>query len=149
MTKTIHRLEDTAPDLYSILSKASGAELRSITSSVCELAVKHTGLVSPVVEKVIQHLQKGDQVSDQVRLELEQLVISLDEKYLSDDPDEGAVYSASADSFFAQARAASAVLHALSSDAFIAASESAYEALAATDDVDDISRIVAAAKSSI
>ncbi len=143
MTETIHRLEDRAPELYSLLIGATAAELRNITLSVCEFAIRRSETSFPLMEEVIQRLQNKEPVGSQFRIDIERLAFSLDEKYLSsEDVDEGAVYDAAADRFFAQARAASAVSYGLSEDPFVAAAESVYEALAATDDVEDISRIV-------
>ena len=149
MTEIIHRLENSAPDLYSALSKSSGAELRSIALSVCTMAVSQTELAFPIIGKVMQHLRNGEQVSDQLHSELKQLVVSLDDKYLPEDLEEDVDHDASAELFFVQARAASAVLFALSDDTFVAASESTYEALAATEDVDEIARIIATATSTV
>ena len=120
MTGPIHRLEDSAPDFYSALSKASGAELRRIALCVCALAINRTDLSSPVIGEIMQHLWYGNKVSDQLRLELEHLIASLDDKYLPEDLEEDenleadVVHDAPTELFFAQARAASAVLFALS-----------------------------------
>jgi len=68
----------------------------------------------------MQHLWYGNKVSDQLRLELEHLIASLDDKYLPEDLEEDenleadVVHDAPTELFFAQARAASAVLFALS-----------------------------------
>jgi len=138
------RLDLIDPNLLTRLQTASEPALRRVALAACQFALKRTGLVHPLLEQALRELASNPAPPTHLGAALEQLVESLDEIYfdLHEAAEIGQAEGAGWKVAFCKARAAQAVYFAVTKDAYIAASESIYEANAATKDLDSLRRVV-------
>ena len=128
-------LDLIAPDLSSLLAQAPEDELRTVAFTACTTALEKNHLVDANIDQALQALKLRNYGDSLLRRELACLVERLDiEQWdLQDKVDEGQVDQAAYEAAFKRARAVHAVYFALDPDPFVAATESLYEATAATD----------------
>ena len=134
------RLSTIAPDVAARLKAQPDSSLRRIARYIALVAVKETGLDDPRAAHALEALNRADTRVTDVRSEVEKIVHELDEVawQVQAKLEEGRASHADYLLAFGRARAAAAVWFALSEDALEAAIESAYEAQAATGDVEMI-----------
>jgi hypothetical protein len=104
---------------------------------------QRVGLTHPCLERALTELQSGAPISPHIASAVQQLVSELDSKYfeLQEQAEAGRISRAEVSGAFGLARAANSVLSALSEDA----AEAAYEAIAATDALAEVRKIVLSA----
>ena len=139
-----NRLSLISPELSSELLSLSDEGLRKVALEVSSYAIEQTELKDPIVGESLKALSRGN-VGDLELLErLEEFVYKLDLiqwelqiMWEEDKVDEEEYIAA-----FRRARAANALYFALYSDNQVAAVESAYESIAAIDDLKKIKQII-------
>lgn len=139
------RLDTVAPGVVELLAGAKPATLRRIAGKLAKLVVAHAELNDPAIQEALTALRDGQFGDIAVRTAVKQLVESLDQQYwdLQDRANEGHVSEGDYLAAFARARAVSVLDFALDIDPYLAASEGAYEALTALDDLEVIHKLIA------
>lgn len=138
------RLELIAPELSAVLRKATAETQRAVSLAVCNFAMSRNGLIHPALQEGIHAIREGRYGDRRVADLLKRLVEELDEKYFdlqdaADDSDDPEAVAA-----FRRARTANAFLFAVKEDAHEAATEAAYEAHAATEDLEGLRQTILA-----
>ena len=136
---TLELLRQTAGELASRIEVAGAEQLRRISSAIAHAAVERSGLSHPLITEALRHLSLSAQPRSELRPRVQSLAEQLDADYLVlkqpyEEREDAGKTEPEVRAAFARARAASAVAAALGSDARAAAAETAYEAIAATDD---------------
>lgn len=147
---TENRLELLDPDLSALLKKADSSQLRTAAHMACRFALEKTSLSHQILDQGLEALELGNYGDDSLRTKLESFVNQLDEIQwnLQEKMDEGDTKLSTYLAAFHQARAANSLYFALDADALNAATESVYEAHAATDELATLKqRILEALKS--
>jgi hypothetical protein len=141
------RLERVNPDLFDRLRSASPVQQRAAARAACRFALDYNELVGPIIDagwEAIETAKYGDsRPREQLRAFINQLEAI--QRRARDCVEEGQASRAQYIAAFRRARAANSIYYALSSDAFEAAVESAYEANAATADIQALVQIISSA----
>ncbi|XWK91154.1 MAG: hypothetical protein U7127_14220 [Phormidium sp.] len=134
---TENRLELLDRDLSTLLEKASISQQRNAALIASQFAIERTNLNDPIVEQGLKAIELGNFGDESLREKIEALVNQLDEIQwdLQEKMDAGETDLSTYLGAFQQARSANSLYFALDADAFNAATESIYEADAATDDL--------------
>ncbi len=143
------RLELVAPDVSAKLREADDRDRREAALAACRFALERNPTNDPIISGAIQEIESGHPVSALLRTTLEKLVESLDEEYfdLQEAGREGRIPPEAYLPAFYAARTANAVYCATSPHSLNAATESVYEANAATEDLDGLrARVLAVLK---
>jgi hypothetical protein len=137
---TENRLELIAPDLSARLFKATEQERRQAALLACEFALSRNPVDSTVIRQGMATLRAGGSGDATLRKALQELTEKLDAEYfdLQEAADRGQTDSGSFLNAFRRARAANAVLSALNRNSLEAATESIYEAHAASEDIESL-----------
>ena len=139
-----NRLEIISPEFSNKILLASDEILREIAVISSSFAIERTKLVNPILEESLTQLRAGI-IGDQDLIDkLEDLVYELDliqweirELWKENQAGEEDYVKA-----FYEARAANAVYYALQPISQLAAVESTYEAIAATDDLPTLEKLI-------
>ncbi|MFB2897465.1 hypothetical protein ACE1CI_31495 [Aerosakkonemataceae cyanobacterium BLCC-F50] len=134
---TENRLELLDRDLSTLLKKASVSQQRNAALIASQFAIERTNLNDPIVSQALKAIELGNFGDESLREKIEALVNQLDEIQwdLQEKMDAGEAELSIYLTTFQQARSANSLYFALDADAFNAATESIYEADAATDDL--------------
>ncbi|MBE9227300.1 hypothetical protein IQ264_17885 [Phormidium sp. LEGE 05292] len=134
---TENRLELLDSDLSTLLKKASVSQQRNAALVASQFAIERTSLNDPIVAQALKAIEIGNYGDESLREKIESLVNQLDEIQwdLQEKMDAGEAELSAYLGAFQQARSATSLYFALDADAFNAATESIYEADAATDDL--------------
>ena len=132
----IDLLRQQAPDLARRIETAGKWELQRLAWAAARAAVERSGLSCPVIGEALQKASPDPELQAQVRA----LAGKLDDEYFAlkeplEDREDAGNTDPQVVLAFSKARAASAVAEALGDDAKEAAASAAYEAFAATDDL--------------
>lgn len=129
------RLDSVSPRLAASFRQAPPAKRRRAARLACEIAVSSIGLSDREIVLALEMLRSEAPIPAPLRLKIESLAAHLDEEYfrLDKEAEENDGDKAEAISYFSKARAASAVMFALSNDDG-QLHEAIYEAIAALDD---------------
>lgn len=132
-----NRLELLDRDLSTLLQKASVSQQRNAALIASQFAIERTSLNNPIVAQALKAIESGNYGDEFLREKIESLVNQLDEIQwdLQEKMDAGEAELSTYLGAFQQARSANSLYFALDDDAFNAATESIYEADAATDDL--------------
>ncbi len=138
------RLELIDRDLFQLLNRLTENELRKISVTVCEYVVIKSKSSHPEVVRSLVILQNGGFGDTQTQINVRHVVEELDNVQwaLQDEVDRGADVKYEQLKAFAEARAANCLYCALEEDSLIAASNTIYEAVAFSDDIDAIRSLV-------
>ena len=132
------RLDLLSHDLVKKLSQADEQRLRRIAAKVCEIALRHSEIKSPLIDYFWESFQ-GSASVDRLFLkqELKNFIDQLDEIQwaLKEQVDLGSETMPNFLRAFSNARIFNALYYALDADPYIAAAESIYETFAATNDL--------------
>jgi hypothetical protein len=141
------RLERIDPDLFNRLRSASPIQQRAAARAACRFALDYNDLVGPIIDAGWQAIETAKYGNSRPREQLKAFVSQLEavERRVRDCVDNGQASRGQYIAAFRRARAANSIYYALSSDAFEAATESAYEANAATSDNEGLARAIASA----
>ncbi|MCL1470116.1 hypothetical protein [Argonema antarcticum] len=141
---TENRLELLECYLSTLLEKASVSQQRNAAIVASRFALDRTSLSDPIVEQALKAIELGNFSDDSLREKIESLVNQLDEIQwnLQDKMEEGETDISTYIAAFQQARSANSLYFALDANALIAATESIYEADAATDDLATLKQII-------
>ncbi len=144
---TENRLESLDPELSARLETASIFQLRAAALAACRFVLKNTNLNHPILDRGLEALELGNYSDDSLSAKLESFVNYLDELQwdLQEKMDEGRTEISTYLAAFHQARAANSVYFALNTDALNAATESIYEAYAATEELATLKELALAA----
>ncbi|MGA9377326.1 MAG: hypothetical protein WBV73_00870 [Phormidium sp.] len=134
---TENRLELLDRDLSTLLKKASVSQQRNAALIASQFTIERTNLNDPIVDQALKAIEIGNYGDESLREKIESLVNQLDEIQwdLQEKMDAGETELSAYLGAFQQARSANSLYFALDADAFNAATESIYEADAATDDL--------------
>lgn len=132
-----NRLELLDQDLSALLQKASVSQQRNVALIASQFALERNSLNDPIVTQALKAMEIGNYDDESLREKIESLVNQLDEIQwdLQEKMDAGEAELSAYLTAFQQARSANSLYFALDTDAFNAATESIYEADAATDDL--------------
>jgi hypothetical protein len=135
------RLEALWAHLAAKIERSSVAKQRAASLAACEFAISHAKVEHPLVQQALQKLRAGGVFSLKEKADLDALIVQLDDEYfgLQEAAEEGRANTADYLRLFGQARAVAALAFAGGEDAFQAATESIYEAVATTDNKDELS----------
>lgn len=141
------RLERIDPDLFDQLRCASPIQQRAAARAACRFALDYNDLVGPIIDAGWEAMATARYGNSRPRQQLKAFVNQLEtiERRVRDCVDNG---QASQDQYvaaFRRARAANSIYYALSLNAFEAATESAYEANAATSDTAGLAQAISSA----
>ena len=130
-------MELVAPDLSAKLRTADEVRRRKAALAACRFALDRNSLNDPILDGAFRELEGRRQPTALTRMTLEKLVQSLDEEYfeLEEATKAGRAPAEQYLEAFRKARTANALYCALSFDSLGAATESIYEANAATEDL--------------
>lgn len=144
---TVNILRQQSPELLALIEAAAPEQQRAAALAIARFAVERAGLADPAVDRALDALGAGTSIAPSIRKEVEQVAGRLDEEEgaLSEAVDRRRATQATYEAAFRKARAATAVAFALADDPFEAATESAYEAQFAADDVEVLTAAVRAA----
>ena len=137
------RLDSVSPTLAESFRRAPTAKRRKAARLACEIAASSVGLHDKEVLLALEALRSDAPVAPAVPEQLERLATSFDDAYLGIEDQGDEAKKPEALRFFSKARAASAVMFALSNDA-AQLHEAIYEAIAALEDPAELVRSVAA-----
>ncbi|MBO1347964.1 MAG: hypothetical protein EBE86_011420 [Hormoscilla sp. GUM202] len=134
---TENRLELIDPELSAYLLSASIAQQRYAAAIACEFALAKTGISATIIDEGLEAIKGGVPGNEMLRSRLESFINQLDEKQwdLQEKMAEGKAQLETYIAAFQKARAVNSLYYALNPDAFTAATESLYEAQAATEDL--------------
>lgn len=143
MMTTQLRLDSISPALANKYLSADPLKRRNASVKACEAAIKSARLEGEDVVSAIKLLRRNDPVPDSLLSQLEERVADLDDAYfrLLDEVDDEVVKKKEALQYFSMARAASALVFALSADPD-KAHEAIYEAIAAFEEPTEIMQAV-------
>lgn len=132
-----NRLELLDQGLSALLEKASVSQRRNVALIASQFALERTNLNDPIVDQALKAMEIGNYGDESLREKIESFVNQLDEIQwdLQEKMDAGEAELSAYLTAFQQARSANSLYFALDADAFNAATESIYEADAATDDL--------------
>ncbi len=138
------RLSLKDPNLSDRLTLVSEQTLRSIALLVCRFAIQHTGLEDPVLSEGCAALEAAQYNDEALRDRVEMLVAELDifQWNMQESFDQGKTDKKTWMLAFQRARAANSLYFALDDNALIAARESIYEAIAATENSTMLRKLV-------
>ncbi|GEM_PF-1481126 len=141
---TENRLKLLDRDLSALLEKASVSLQRNAAIIASRFAIERTSLSDPIVDRALKAIELGNFSDDSLREKIESLLNQLDEIQwnLQDKMEEGETDISTYLAAFQQARSANSLYFALDDNALIAATESIYEADAATDDLATLKQII-------
>lgn len=141
------RLETNAPDLLEALRRAGVEGQRRVAEAVAVHSIETAGVSEEDLGEAQAALREGRYGAETLLGRLDAVVDRLDEAQwdLRDRFESGEVSEEQHLAAFGRARAVNALRFALETDPLVAAAEAVYEALAATDDRDDIRRVFEAA----
>ena len=141
------RLERINPDLFDRLRTASPVQQRAAARAACRFALDYNDLVGPIIDAGLEAMDTAKYGESRPRKQLEAFVSQLDaiQRKARDCVEDGQASRAQYIAAFRRARAANSIYYALSSDAFEAATESAYEANAATSDIQGLVQAISCA----
>ncbi len=134
---TENRLELLDKELSARLERASNSQLRKAAKVACRFALDRASASHPILDRSLEAIELGNYEDSTFTAQLESFVNQLDEIQwdLQEKMDEGNAELSAYLAAFQRARAANSVYFALNADALVAATESIYEAHAATDDL--------------
>lgn len=130
---SISRLESLSPRLAESFRQASLLKQRQAALEACIIAVSRVGLEENEVNAAIEMLRCGGAAKSSVREQLEMLAARFDDEYFELDEGGDEVTKSEALRLFSKARAATALVFALSEDPG-QLHEAVYEAIAAMND---------------
>lgn len=141
------RLETNEPDLLEALRRASVEGQRRVAEAVAVHSIEIAGVSEEVLGDARAALREGQYGAEALIGRLDAVVDRLDETQwdLRDRFESGEVSEEQYLAAFGRARAVNALRFALETDPLVAAAEAVYEALAVTDDREDIRRVFDAA----
>jgi hypothetical protein len=133
---TLELLRQRARDLASQIDTADDEQLCRVSAAIARAAVQRSGLSHPVIAEALEHLSGEAHTRPELRSRVQSLTEQLDADYfrLQELRERRGASEAQVLAAFSKARAAAAVASALGEVARTAAAETAYEAIAATDD---------------
>lgn len=139
-----NRLETIDSKLSKRLKQVPSRQLRIAALAVFEAALERIGLRDPTIDKGLEALRSERDYDPQLRKQVKSLVERLDEIQwnLQDMREEGNASESQYLAAFSQARIANALYFALDRDAYVAATETIYEANAAVDDLEGLKKII-------
>ncbi len=141
------RLERINPDLFDQLRFASPVQQRAAARAACRFALDYNDLVGPIIDASWEAIETARYGDSRPREQLKAFVSQLEaiQRKARDCVEEGQASRSQYIAAFRRARAANSIYYALSSDAFEAATESAYEANAATSDLQGLVQAISSA----
>lgn len=141
------RLERIDPELFDRLRRASPIQQRAAARAACRFALDSNDLVGPIIDAGWEAIESAEYGNSRPRAQLKAFVSQLEtiERRARDCVDSGQASRGQYIVAFRRAHAANSIYYALSSDAFEAATESVYEANAATSDVQGLIQAISSA----
>jgi hypothetical protein len=112
-----YRLSSVSPTLAERFRGAPTGIRRQAALVACEIAVSSVGLRDKEILLALEALRSGTPLDSALRGQVERLAASFDDEYLRLEEEEDEGKKAEVLSFFSRARAASAIMFALSDDA--------------------------------